>query len=204
MKNLISLEEQQKIQHFCRHNNIINYTIKSDGSIDVVGSVSLDFMSPDIEELPVIFNSVSKSFACSDSGLTSMSGFPKTVGGNFLCNNNLIKTIQGGPHTVNGDYILQYTDIINLIGCAHTIGGDFSLYGSHHLTSLYSDVDICIEGTIITDGVSLPVEIDVENNDSQLKIILKYQRHFEIWNDDFSLNTEKYQILIDDIKDGLE
>jgi len=204
MKNLISLDNQDTIIQFCKHNNIIDYSINADGSIDVNGSVSLDFMSPNVTVLPIVFNSVSMNFACSDGGLTTMQGFPKIVGRDFLCNNNTIDSMEGGPHTVNGNYIFQYTDIKNLIGCAHTIGGNFSLYGNFHLTSLYALDDICIGGEITTDGISLPCEITTEDNDAQIKLILKYQRYFEIWNEDFTLNLTNYHVLLDEINDGLK
>jgi len=41
MKNLISKEEKDRIDRICSNENIKNYSINSDGSIDVHGNVDL-------------------------------------------------------------------------------------------------------------------------------------------------------------------
>lgn len=49
---------------------------------------------------------------------------------------------------------------------------------------------------------SLPILLT--NNIRHFKLILKYQRYFEIWNEDLSLNEENFEILKYEIEDGLK
>ena len=96
-----------EIEAWCEEMGIRNYTINSQGEIDVDGNVDLDDI--DIEELPYKFGIVTGGFdidhcknlislkncpdkvglyfSCSDCAqLVSLEGCPKEVGGHFYCN----------------------------------------------------------------------------------------------------------------------
>ena len=75
------------IEEICRKYNITDYTINSDGSIDV-NDHGVFFNGYGLNELPLKFNRVSGKFDCSHNNLTSLEGCPKYVGGSFFCNNN--------------------------------------------------------------------------------------------------------------------
>jgi hypothetical protein len=179
MKNLISKEEKDRIDLICKEYDIDRYEINSDGSIDVSGDVDLTRIG--LDYLPLNFNKVSGSFCCNDNDLTSLSGSPVTVGGDFDCSINGLTSLEGSPITVGGYY-----------SCFH-----------NKLTSTYSgDTDIEVSGLVRSNFNYLPQEM-VDNLD-HIKLILKYQRHFYIWNDDLTLNVENFKDLIAEIEDGLE
>ena len=56
MKNLISKEEKDRIDSFCKYYEITDYSINSDGAIDVNGNVIIT--ASDFCELPVRFGKV--------------------------------------------------------------------------------------------------------------------------------------------------
>jgi hypothetical protein len=58
---------EQEIHDICKKYNITNYTINSDGSIDVNGSVYLN--DKNLTELPLKFNKVSGYFYINDNKL---------------------------------------------------------------------------------------------------------------------------------------
>ena len=77
---------EQEIINICKKYKITNYTINSDGSIDVVGSVNL--FKRNLTELPLKFNKVSGNFTCYNNKLTTLDGSPNYVGGSFICSDN--------------------------------------------------------------------------------------------------------------------
>lgn len=75
------------------------------------------------------------------------------------------------------------------------------------LISTYSgDVDIVFDCGFYSNNVNTLPQLPraIMSNIKHIKLILKYQRHFFIWNDDLSLNKENFADLIAEIKDGLE
>jgi hypothetical protein len=200
MKNLISKEEKDRIDLICKKFHIRHYTIISDGSIDVNGDVY--FASRDFIKLPLNFNIVSGELDCRSNRLTTLEGCPHTVDSSFICYNNDLTSLTGGPHTVGGDFECYKNQLSTLEGAPHTIGGNL-ICSYNNLVSTYAgDVDIEVDGIVsITDNL-LP-ELLMDHMD-HIKLILKYQRHFFIWNDDLSLNEENFADLIAEIKDGLE
>ncbi len=93
---------EQEIHNICKKYNITNYTINSDGSIDVNGDVSLSYKG--LSELPLKFGIVSGSFYCSNNNLTSLEGSPIELGGSFWCNGNKLTSLEG----YNGEYDKLY------------------------------------------------------------------------------------------------
>ena len=87
----------EEIHLICGKYNIKNYTINSDGSIDVVGDVVILIF---INELPLKFNKVSDNFYCSYNGLSTLKNFPNEVGKETFIYGNPLKSLDG----YNGDY----------------------------------------------------------------------------------------------------
>jgi len=168
-----------EIEILCKKYKIENYSINSNGSIDVDGDVILIYI--DLTELPLVFNNVTGYFCCNINKLTTLVGGPSSVGGTYTCSSNKLESLLGAPSVVGGNFDCSYNSLI----------------------STYSGLtDIEVGGDVYFMDCELPELI--ENNYINIKLILKYQRHFEIWNDDLSLNVENYQILLDEINDGLE
>jgi len=245
MKNLISKGEKDQIDLICKDYQIENYSINSNGSVDVDGDVFIS--SKKLIQLPLKFGKVSGHFICSFNQITSLEGSPHTVGGDFYCHFNQITSLEGAPHTVGGDFDCGDNDLSTLVGGPHTVGGQFDCI-ENRLTSLEGSPisvggDFNCNFNILTTMVGLPItisgnfncsankltstysgdiDIEVDSEDSELefgdnrlphqlmanihhiKLILKYQRHFEIWNDDLSLNIDNFNDLILEIDDGLE
>lgn len=103
-----------KIEKILDNFNIKNYTINSDETIDVDGSVNLSFKN--IHKLEIQFNKVMGNFSISGNPLTTMKGFPKYIEGILNCNLTCLETLEYFPEYV-GDYsFLNYLDLKSLDG----------------------------------------------------------------------------------------
>ena len=94
VKYLRLFESFEDIEWICRRYNIIDYTINSDGTVDVNGTVYLK--SSLLREIPIQFGAVG-SFYCNHNLLTSLEGCPKEVKGDFFCENNKLTSLEGCP-----------------------------------------------------------------------------------------------------------
>lgn len=211
----------------CFKYQIENYSINPDGSIDVDGHV--DISSRDLTLLPLRFGrimgnfnvqnnrlttlygapmAVGGKFNCYHNRLTNLIGSPEWVGGDFYVYNNKLISLHGAPNEVGGNYYISANNLTNLSGSTFKIGGDFSCDDT--LVSTFSgDNDIEFEGNFFLNETlydklkyrKLPIEII--NNRQYMKLILKYQRYFQIWNEDLTFNVENFNDLIAEIEEGL-
>lgn len=92
----------QEIHDICKKYRIRNYTINSDGSIDVDGNVNLEYN--ELTKIPIKFNKVRGSFDCSSNNLTSLEGSPERVRGSFDCVSNNLTSLQYSPEIVDGGF----------------------------------------------------------------------------------------------------
>ena len=92
------------IEAWCEEMGIKNYTINSQGEIDVDGSV--DLMKRDLKELPYKFGKVNGGFSLNGNpNLTSLKNCPKEVGGYFSCSScKKLDSLKGCPKYVGGDF----------------------------------------------------------------------------------------------------
>lgn len=217
-----------EITEICKKYQIENYSINPDGSIDVDGNV--DLFSRNLAILPLKFGrvmgdfnvqnnllstlygapvAVGGNFNCYHNRLTSLIGSPKWVGADFFCYKNQLVSLEGSPKVVRGSYYVSGNKLSNLVGCTLMIGCNFSCDDT--LISTFSgEEDIDFEGVLFLNEThydqlndrKLPFEI-IENR-HHLKLILKYQRYFGIWNDDQTFNKECFNDLIADINEGLK
>lgn len=217
------------IKDTCLQYKIENYSINPDFSVDVDGNV--DLFSRNLSILPLKFGRVLGNFNVQNNLLTTLYGAPVAVGGNFncyhnlltnlisspkwvgadfFCYNNQLASLEGSPIVVLGSYYISgNVKLFNLVGCTLKIGGNFSCDDA--LVSTFSgNDDIKFEGNFFLNetyndefnGRKLPIQII--NNLQHLKLILKYQRYFLIWNEDLSFNVENFNDLIKEIKEGLQ
>jgi len=117
------LLSKDEIVSFCEIYGISNYTIKDDGTVDVDGSVYIDYCN--LTELPLKFGTVTGWFNCSRNRLTTLKGSPKVVYGSFSCNNNRLTSLEGGPENVGFKFICSHNQLTTLKGCPKSIGKDF-------------------------------------------------------------------------------
>ena len=133
MKYLKLFESLENIHEICKKYDIKNYTINSDGSIDVDGYVNLSFMN--LTKLPIKFRKVIDNFFCSNNKLTSLEGAPIHVGGNFYCDKNRLTSLEGSPAHVGGYFSCYHNKVKSLEGGPYYVGGHFS-FSNNNITSL--------------------------------------------------------------------
>jgi len=107
-------ENHDNIYEICRKYGITNYTINSDGTIDVDGDV--DLSDKGLTKLPLTFNRVIGDFSCSyNNRLTSLEGSPKHIDGYFSCSyNNRLTSLEGSPKHIDGYFSCYSNKLINL------------------------------------------------------------------------------------------
>jgi len=179
-----------------------------DGPVTVVGNFSGSYNRlTSLEGGP---QTVGGDFHCNGNILSTLKGAPVTVGGFFGCDYNELTTLEGGPKKIADNFTCSYNSLSTLKGAPDFVGGDFYCCENVLMSTYSGDTDIEIIGNFysgFSDDSKLHFFWDSTNNmyhiKGVVKMILKYQRHFEIWNDDLSLNNENLQILLDEIKDGL-
>ena len=110
------------ISLICKQYNIKNYTINSDGSIDVVGDVNL--WGKSLTELPLTFNRIEGYFDCSNNKLTTLKGCPRWVDSDFNCDDNRLTSLEFSPDYVGGYFSCEYNNLTDNY-CDTEIGGGF-------------------------------------------------------------------------------
>ena len=116
--------DKREIHKICKRYDINNYTINSDGSIDVNGTVYLYHKG--LTNIPLKFNKVSGSFICSNNNLISLDGCPKEVGGEFNCSDNQLISLDGCPKEVGDDFDCSINPITTMKGVSKIIKGNFT------------------------------------------------------------------------------
>lgn len=117
-------ETEDEVDLICRNLRLKNYRIERDLSVSVKGPVNLKGLK--LKKLPILFNTVTRDFDCSDNVLISLEGAPKKIGGRFICNNNNLISLENSPKIVSQSFICNNNMLITLRGCPKEIGGDFN------------------------------------------------------------------------------
>jgi len=197
--DLVTKKEKDRIDLICKRYWIDNYTINKDGTVDVDGDVDLGHFN--LTKMPLVFGSVSGIFICSNNELSSLHNGPKIVGDKYICSFNQLTSLEGLAHVIGGELHCTYNFIQSLVGIPSTLS--VLAIGNNPLETTYSgNIDIELERNIKWRNTKLPRALI--DNVHHIKPILKYQRFYEIWNDDLTLNVNNFQILLDEINDGLE
>ena len=101
MKYVKIYEDFNKIEDICKEYRIRNWTLNSDGTIDVDSIV--DLSNKGLTQLPLKFGRVSGILYLENNFLKSLEGCPSFVGENFYFYNNRITSFKGCPSHVGGD-----------------------------------------------------------------------------------------------------
>jgi len=119
MKYLKLFESFGNIDEICKKYSTENYTINTDGSIDVDEDVNLDYLR--LTKLPLKFNKINGYFDCCNNELISLEGSPVEVNGYFDCsyNNryvcgysyNNLTSFEYAPRIIRGDFICNDNNI---------------------------------------------------------------------------------------------
>jgi hypothetical protein len=81
MKWIKTFESISEIERLCNEYGIENWTINSDGLVDVEGYV--DLSRSGLTKIPINFGRVEGNFYCPNNGLTTLKGASREVGGLF-------------------------------------------------------------------------------------------------------------------------
>ena len=159
---------EDEIHSICNKYNIQNYTINTDGTIDVEGSVYLSIKN--LTKLPLNFNRVSGDFYCFTNYLTTLEGTPKEVGGNFNCHNNQLTTLEGAPQEVGGYFDCDNNQLTSLEGAPQEVGSAFYFH-DNKLTNL-NGLEFKSFGEIyLRDNPIYPIVKDWINKDNKEELI---------------------------------
>ena len=109
MRYLKLFESFEDIDEICRKYRIENYTINSDGSIDVDDNVKL--CNKKLTKLPLKFNKVNGYFDCSSNNLTTLEGSPKEINGDFWCRINYLTSFEFVPKIIRGSFNCSYNNV---------------------------------------------------------------------------------------------
>jgi hypothetical protein len=163
--------DSSEIDDICKEYGIRNYTINSDGSIDVEDDV--DLLSGYLTKLPLKFNKVYGSFDCGNNKLTTLEGSPNYVGDNFNCSDNELTNLIGGPKEVGGWFDCSDNKLTSLDGCPKEVICGFHC-ADNKLTTL--------EGCPNTDGFfndcDNPISKITDLFDFEVKYYLEYQETY--------------------------
>ena len=126
---------KSEIDKICRKYDIRNYTINTDGSIDVngddtllYGGVGLGIM--DLKKLPLKFNKVDGWFNCNFNMMKSLEGSPIEVNGDFNCVGNELTSFKFAPRIIRGDFYCSSNYIKTFEYFPKFVKGDFYCIGN--------------------------------------------------------------------------
>ncbi len=153
-------ESKSNIESICEKYYISNYTINSDGSIDVDDNVYLNFYK--LKVLPLKFRNVTGNFHCDNMKLISLEGCPESVGGHFFCDNNELTSLQGCPQIIGDSFDCSFNDIKDFKGISEFFEGDFKcegnqideiyfLFGSSKCIKWINEFDVIQGNSVILD-----------------------------------------------------
>ena len=120
------LDTKEKIAAWLDSNEIMNYTINDDLTVDVNGVVNLT--GSKFDKIPVKFGKVTGYFSCDNcKNLTSLEGCPTSVGGSFYCSNcTSLTSLKGCPESVGGEFwCVGCTKLSSYEGCPKLVGSGF-------------------------------------------------------------------------------
>jgi hypothetical protein len=184
---------EERVAEICQKYNIKNWSINSEGLVDVNGYVYLQ--SKRLTKLPLNFGYVAGNFLCWDNKLASLEGCPREVGGNFDCQSNKLNSLKGSPQVVRGDFYCTYNELTSLEGGPHTVGGGFSCV-YNKLTSLRFAPDE-VEGGVFV----LPNPIsDIPKKyltQEHLEFIVKEQYDWRLYHKDGSMRLDRLEQMIE-------
>jgi len=167
MKFIKLYESFEDIDSICIKYGIQNYTINSDGTVDVDGYVYL--FREGFTKLPLKFGKVTTYFNCSFNKLTTLEGGPQSVSNNFYCNNNILTTLEGGPKSVHGDFYCGVNQLSTLEGGPQSVGGAFHCY-NNKLKDLYGFPEF-FDGSIYYKGNPVEEILNLFNTKRLGKVI---------------------------------
>ena len=163
---------ESDIAKICKKYGIENWSINSEGLVDVVGNVELYGM--DLTRLPLNFGHVNGHFHCKINKLTSLEGSPQIVGGSFDCSYNYLTSLEGSPKSVNGGFYCH----------------------NNRLTSLRFAPEEVEGGTLVLPNPISDIP-KIYLNEDYLQFIVKEQPDWRLYSKDGSMRLDRLEQMIE-------
>jgi hypothetical protein len=116
-------QTEAEVAEICQRYGIENWTLNSDGLVDVDGNVDLSECM--LTKLPLKFGHVTGYFYCADNLLTTLEGAPHTVVNFFNCQSNQLTSLEGAPHTVGSGFQCENNNLTSLEFAPKSVGSNF-------------------------------------------------------------------------------
>lgn len=140
-------------------------------------------------------------FYCFNNGLTSLEYFPNHVGGDIMCTYNKLTSLEYAPKKINGKFDCRGNNLTTLVDGPTDIDGIFNCSNNPNLKTTLG-FPKSINFSYIINKTQIPLEIQ-ELDWSEFFILINNQEDYKIWNSDLTLNTERFNILLNDIENGI-
>jgi hypothetical protein len=114
------LKTKNEIKDWLDKYKVTSYTINDDLTVDVMEQVKLSNMG--LNEFPIQFGIVEKSFYCDNNNLSSLKGCPYKINGHFSCSRNNLISLDYAPLIIAGGFFCSDNPIISLKGFKTEIG----------------------------------------------------------------------------------
>lgn len=146
---------------------------------------------------------VGGKFVVERNQITSLKFIPEYLGGPINVSHNLLTTFQGLPEKVNGTLKAAGNKIDSIDFLPKVVTGALIIH-RNPISSLYGMPSyrynlLSLMHTEVPDPIrDLTKSLDYD----KVEIFCKFQEYYEVWTPEF--NEDNFNILIEDIKDGLE
>jgi len=179
------------IHSICTTYCIENYTINSDGTVDVDNDVNLS--SKLLTKLPLKFGKVSGNFYCINNNLTSLEFCPHSVGRSFNCSNNYLTTLEGSPQSVGGYFSFYKNSIKDLYGFPEFFYKD--VYNTGNPVSEILDI---FKTDRLGKAINFLNEYDVIQQDGKVVILDRLEEVLYILNIEIpkEINLKNYEVYL--------
>lgn len=125
---------RKQTQSWLNKMEVDNFTIRDDLTVDVGGSVHINWKK--LKLFSVRFGNVSGSFHCSANQLTSLTGAPESVGQDFCCHSNKLTSLKDAPKFVGGNFDCSRNKLTSLEGAPRSVGDNFYCFDNSRLGEL--------------------------------------------------------------------
>jgi hypothetical protein len=185
-----------------------------------------DCSENNLETLDGCAKEVGGNLLCNNNNLVNLKGSPALIQGYFNCKNNKLKTLTGSPQELNGRFHLSHNLLNNFEGSPKKIWGE--IYATSNFLINLKGLSPDFDGRLFLDASTKSIntgQVDYKNmsvelrreskfghnfmpsliltNNCHVDLIVKFQRHYEVWTKDDELDQANFQILMEDIEDGL-
>ena len=130
-------QTESEVAKFCGFYGIYNWSLNSDGLVDVNGDV--DLRSLFLNRIPLKFGTVTGYFKCSFNKLTSLEGSPHTVGNHFICDSNKLTSLEGAPRKVGNAFSCEFNKIRSFEGLVNI--NSYFYCGANPISKIWSIIN---------------------------------------------------------------